>query len=335
MASSGGNQDDNSSSGNERRQPRSLEDVLKLAVQNTPTGEEPGTQGDQHAQMDPERREFLNKVFTEMHKDETKEMISLVETVRQKLDSENEVDEETVENALENLRDLSDTIDNAQDFHKIGGTRLLPQLMDHARSEVRWRTFDLIANLVQNVPFNQKVLLEMGGVEKLLTAVDKDSSDKCRVKGLYALSCLARDNEACLKVFVDNDGFSVLMRAMQSDVEKLQIKSAFMLKALFHTAAGLKDILHNMGMVHQLIGLLQTDHTPTHEHFMSALLNLVTDHTGCIDDCRQPELHFKEFLTARQEFLNGKPEFQEEYSYSQQLMTICFSGNHSNTTLDR
>ena len=61
--------------------------------------------------------------------------------------------------------------------------------MEHPRSEVRWRTFDLIANLVQNVPFNQKVLLEMGGVEKLLVAVDKDSSEKSRVKALYALSC--------------------------------------------------------------------------------------------------------------------------------------------------
>ncbi|XP_022083590.1 hsp70-binding protein 1-like [Acanthaster planci] len=334
MASSGDRQD-GGSSGNQQRFHGTLEEVLRFAVENTPTGEG-GTQGTEYTVMDPERREFLNKVFAEMNKDETREMISLVETLKQKLDSEKEDDEEIVEDALENLRDLCDTIDNAQDFHKIGGTQLLPRLMDHPRSEVRWRAFDLIANLVQNVPFNQEVLLEMGGVEKLLVSVDKDSSERSRVKALYALSCLVRDNEACQKVFAENDGFSVLMRAMQSKVEKLQIKSAFMLQALFQTGVGFKDTLYNMGMVQQLIGLLQTDHTPTHEHFMSALLNLITDHKDCISDCQQPELGFKEFLTARQEFLKGKPEFQEEYSHSQQVMSICFSGNHNNSSaLDR
>ncbi len=306
-----------------------------MAIANTPNEEAAsGDSGEREcAPLDPERKEFLEKVFAEMYKDEVKDMKSFLETVRLKMDSELEEDEEKVEEALENLRDLSDTIDNAQDFHKVGGTQLLPQLMDHPRSEVRWRTFDLIANLVQNVPLNQKVLLEMGGIEKMLAAVDKDSSATVRVKALYALSCLARDNQDCQKVFVDKDGFSILMRAMQSDVEKLQIKSAFMLQAFFQMPTDFKDTLFKMGMVHQLIGLLQTEHTPTHEHFMSALLNLVMDHQGCINDCRQPALGFKEFLTAREEFLKGKPEYQEEYSHCQQLMKTCFSGNQGNPTI--
>lgn len=33
-------------------------------------------------------------------------------------------------------------------------------------------------------------------------------------------------------MFIENDGFSVLMRAMQTDVEKLKVKAAFMLSAL-------------------------------------------------------------------------------------------------------
>ena len=61
-----------------------------------------------------QRKEFLEKVFAEMYKDEVKEMKSLLEVVRLKMDSELEEDEENVEEALENLKDLSDTIDNAQ-----------------------------------------------------------------------------------------------------------------------------------------------------------------------------------------------------------------------------
>ncbi|XP_071809317.1 hsp70-binding protein 1-like [Asterias amurensis] len=337
MASSGENKDGSSSS-TQRRYPNSMEGVLQMAIANTPTEEAASgdSQRTEPTPLDPERKEFLEKVFAEMYKDEVKEMKSLLEVVRLKMDSELEEDEENVEEALENLKDLSDTIDNAQDFHKVGGTQLLPQLMDHPRSEVRSRTFDLIANLVQNVPLNQKVMLEMGGIEKMLAAVDKDSSPTVRVKALYALSCLARDHEDCQRVFVEKDGFSVLMRAMQSDVEKLQIKSAFMLQAFFQMPTDFKETLFKMGMVHQLIGLLQLEHSPTHEFFMSALLNLVMDHQGCINDCKQPDLGFKEFLTAREELLKGKPEYEEEHSYCQQLMKVCFNGNHgSQTTIDR
>ena len=49
-----------------------------------------------------------------MYKDETKEMQSLLQMLKLKMDSEIEEDEEQVEQALENLMDLADTIDNAQ-----------------------------------------------------------------------------------------------------------------------------------------------------------------------------------------------------------------------------
>lgn len=43
---------------------------------------------------------------------------------------------------------------------------------------------------------------------------------------------LCRDNADAQKVFVDHDGFSVIMRAMQSEVEKLKVKAAFMLTSM-------------------------------------------------------------------------------------------------------
>ena len=49
---------------------------------------------------------------------------------------------------------------------------------------------------------------------------------------MFLFSGLTRGVDAAEKVFVDNDGFSVLMRAMQTDVEKLKIKSAFVLSSL-------------------------------------------------------------------------------------------------------
>ena len=43
---------------------------------------------------------------------------------------------------------------------------------------------------------------------------------------------LVREQEAGLQGFLSHDGFSVLMRGMQSDNEKLRTKSAFLLLSL-------------------------------------------------------------------------------------------------------
>lgn len=43
---------------------------------------------------------------------------------------------------------------------------------------------------------------------------------------------LTRENQEALDEFIVNDGFSVVMRAMQTDVEKLKIKSAFLLSSI-------------------------------------------------------------------------------------------------------
>lgn len=55
-----------------------------------------------------------------------------------------------------------------------------------------------------------------------------------------------------------HDGYSVLMRAMQSPVEKLQIKSAFLLSCLCNRDKGneLKLTLIKMGLIEQAAGLL-------------------------------------------------------------------------------
>lgn len=148
---------------------------------------------------------------------------------------------------------------------------------------------------------------------------------------------LIRDNSEGLKMFSDGDGFSVLLRAMQSDVEKLKIKSAFLLSAvcsqhpairgtydLFHYGMQVKcmnekmsysiffltDDLQRMGWVHQLVGLINGERTSSHEHLLSALLALVRDHHKCIEDCRDPKLQLRTVLTSYIDTVKGKDECQ-------------------------
>lgn len=55
-----------------------------------------------------------------------------------------------------------------------------------------------------------------------------------------------------------NDGYSVLLRALQSPVEKLQIKSAFLLSNLCskEDSTDIKHTLVKMGFIEQAVGLL-------------------------------------------------------------------------------
>jgi len=53
-------------------------------------------------------------------------------------------------------------------------------------------------------------------------------------------SGLTREAEASIAEFMKNDGFSILLRAIQTNIEKLQTKAAFMISALCRQQPSLK-----------------------------------------------------------------------------------------------
>ena len=69
---------------------------------------------------------------------------------------------------------------------------------------------------------------------------------------------IVREHPISLTYMDLNDGYSVLLRAMQSPIKKLQIKSAFLLSSLCNkeNVNNLKLSLVNMGLVEQATGLL-------------------------------------------------------------------------------
>ena len=81
-----------------------------------------------------------------------------------------------------------------------------------------------------------------------------------------------------------------------------------------------------MGMVEQLVALLQTPHQSNHEYLMSALLSLVSDHQGALAECRRPELQLKECLKSRRKFLKGK----EEYLVMTHYTSLGYDKNNTN-----
>ncbi|XP_071389431.1 hsp70-binding protein 1 [Centroberyx affinis] len=321
-----------------RRHPHNLQGVLQLAVEAGSASEGPAPV----EPMSQERKEWLRGALAEVCKgqmDEVEQMRQCLTVLqrdgmsvreREGEEEREEEDEDERESALELLSELCENLDNARDLMVLGGLELcVSQCLCHAQSGVRWRAAQLIASCAQNMPEVQFHLLSMGALPKLLQLTDSDPHPTVRVKALYAVSCLVREQEAGLRAFLSHDGFSVLMRGMQSDNEKLRTKSAFLLLNLLTAHPEQKDTVLSMGMAQQLVSVLRTPHSPFHEHVLGALCCLVEDCPQGLRDCRSPSLGLKELLKQRAKELQGKDESQEELDFCERLRAMCFRGKQS------
>ncbi|KAM8723990.1 hsp70-binding protein 1 isoform 1-T2 [Acanthopagrus schlegelii] len=321
-----------------RRYPQNLQGVLQLAV-------EAGSAAEGPAPLEPmseERKMWLREALAEVTKgqmDEVQQMKQCLDILRQEglgereregEEERHEDDEDVRESAFEVLSELCENLDNARDLMNLGGLELCLSLyLCHGQSGLRWRAAELIASCAQNMPQVQLYLLSNGALSKLLQLTDSDPNPTVRVKALYAVSCLVREQEAGLQAFLTNDGFSVLMRGMQSENEKLRTKSAFLLLSLLMSHPEQKDTVVSMGMVQQLVSVLRTPHAPFHEHVLGALCYLVEDCPQGLKDCRNPALGLEEILKQRSRELQGKEESQEELDFCERLRVTCFRGQQS------
>lgn len=316
-----------------RHHPHNLQGVLQMAV-------EAGSASDGPAPLEPmtqERMDFLRGALSEVCKgqmDEVEQMKQCLEVLKtdecKDRESEGEEEEEAEderEEALEMLSELCENLDNARDLMKLGGLDLcLSRCLCHSEAGIRWRAAQLIASSAQNMPEVQFYLLSQGALLTLLQLADNDPHSTVRVKALYAVSCLVREQEAGLKDFLSHDGFSVLMRGMQSDSEKLRTKSAFLLLNLLNSHPEHKDTVLSMGMVQQLVSVLRSPHSSVHEHVLGALCCLVEDSPRGMSDCRDPSLGLEELLKQRVQDLRGQEESLEELEFCERLRVVCFPG---------
>uniref|UniRef100_A0A3P9ITN1 Hsp70-binding protein 1 n=1 Tax=Oryzias latipes TaxID=8090 RepID=A0A3P9ITN1_ORYLA len=321
-----------------RRYPRNLQGVLQMAVDAGPAAEAPTPV----QPMSEERKTWLREALSEVCKgqldevEQIKRCLSVLhkENVGDKDENGEEMrdedDEDEREWAFEMLSELCENLDNARDLMVLGGLELcVSQYLCHVQSGLRWRAAELIASCAQNMPQLQDHLLSIGTLPKLLQLTDSDPNPTVRVKVLYAVSCLVREQEAGLQAFLAHDGFSVLMRGMQSENEKLRTKSAFLLLNLLTSHPDQKEPLVSMGMVQQLVSVLRTPHSHFHEHVLGALCCLVEDFSKAVTECRIPALGLEELLRQRAKDLQGKEESQEELEFCERLRKICFSVQQS------
>ncbi|XP_011301875.1 hsp70-binding protein 1 [Fopius arisanus] len=310
---------------NQPRQPENLQGLLRFAMEATKAEDAPHST--HFTPMDEERKKFLNEAINSLTVNVIEELQKSIKLLRDVMELRPEDDPADYENALEVIAEYIDSTDIANDFYKIGGFSIFGHCLNSPHASIRWKAADIIAELTQNNPFCQDKVLEMGLMPILLGMVDSDPSDQARIKSLYAVSCIVRGNALALKYMDVNDGYAVLMRALQSPIEKLQIKSAFLLSALCNkeNAHVIRSKMIKMGLVKQAAELLamSTALPDTRDRLLDILNSLTLDsNLPALRECRRPELRLKETLERHLLDLNAEEAVDEAQSCAQLLDKI-------------
>ncbi|CAK9796851.1 Hsp70-binding protein 1 [Anthophora plagiata] len=282
---------------NQPRQPSNLQGLLRFAMEAT--NSQNTTSNTQFQPIDEERKNFLKQTLSSLSCNVIEELQKAIKILSNVVDLRPEDDASQHETALERISDFVDNIDVANDFYKIGGFSIFGPCLNSPHSSIRWRAADVIAELAQNNPFCQERCLETGLFPILLNMVDTDPAEAVRIKALYAVSCIVREHPTSLKYMDMYDGYSVLFRAMQSSVKKLQVKSAFLLSSLCNkeNTTDLKLTLVNMGLIEQATALLAfTDTLPEIRDQLLNILDGLTDNDAALKECRRPELSLQSTL---------------------------------------
>ncbi|CAB4025571.1 Hsp70-binding 1 [Paramuricea clavata] len=244
----------------------------------------------------------------------------------------------TRENALEQLESVVDIIDNARDCYKLGGFDILLKYLDDSSSILQWKALSVLGLCLQNNTFCQDQALKLNILPKLLEMVDTEFSDsQVNVKALYALGCLIRGHDEAERLFISNDGFSYLLRALQQNIPKINVKAIFLISNLIEEKQEYLETLYNMGMVQQLIAIIEGPHDRHHEHLLNILLKLVSSCPPALKDCQQEKYGLRQTLENRKHYLQETdPEaFKEEISYCNQLIKLCYLDENIHDSTDR
>merc|ERR1712211_49156 len=179
-------------SGEQPRQPKDLQGLLKFCMEATANEDAPAVPGDPAARlaaMEPERRAWLEEALDKMSVD-----------VVEQLGNGIKVDGRW-----------------CRPGDQGGGVGLLGGLAGRDRhgvqpphASLRSGGAHLVGEIGQNNPYCQQRFLEEGFLQKLLDQLDKDTDPHCQVKALYAVSCLVRESKEGLAKLAELDGWSVL-----------------------------------------------------------------------------------------------------------------------------
>ncbi|KAK9110481.1 hypothetical protein Sjap_018541 [Stephania japonica] len=130
--------------------------------------------------------------------------------------------------ALEEILVLVESIDNANDLHKLGVLTVIVRALESSDNETRMRSAWILGKASQNNP-----ILNLGALAKLMEMVSSSGVEEA-TKALYAVSALIRNNVEGQELFYAKSGELILQGILinsNTDV-RLRKKSVFLVADL-------------------------------------------------------------------------------------------------------
>lgn len=246
----------NSGSIQQPQQPRSLQDLLRYSVE----AKDPGS-GNVHEdieEMSKEKADFLMAALKSMTVSEIEEVMKALETVKQITTSVTEEELPTYLEALDLISDFVHGIDVANDFSKYGGLETMHKVLCLPHKSLQLRAAGIIGNCVQNNPVSQRYVLRVPQLlPDLIKLIDTAPSPDVKLKALYAVSCIVRDNPCAVGVFHQHGGFETVKKVLAMDVDKLVVKASYLVTALSGQDKKIKDHFVELEFVQDLISLIE------------------------------------------------------------------------------
>lgn len=275
----------------------------------------------QYAEMDPERRQFLEDALKTLTVDVVEELERAVKTIM-----EDESAEDVILESIELIIDYVQEIDSANDFFKVGGFCVLDKGLSSPHNRVKSASLRLLRDLAQNNPFCQEKLLEQNILTKLIELLSNESAD-VSCDAVSAVSALVRAYEPGLKAFLDIGGLECMLGCLNEDTKpKLQIRTAFLIYTINSEYPYLVDELIKLNGVERLARhirvLSPADMEDSQQHMklenmLSALEQLTQNEIGAN---RAAEMNLSDRLEAIEKSVQGRLEFQEIAEYSQTIL---------------
>lgn len=308
------------------RQPTSLQDLLRYCVE----AKGPGDNKDREVPgpIDPERAEFLMSALRSMMVNEVEEVMKALKTVREISSYVSEEELPTYVNALDVIAEFVHGIDVANDFSKYGGLEAMHKVLCVHHESLQVRAASIVGDCVQNNPASQRYALrEPQLLPDLIKLIDTSPSSEVKLKALYAVSCIVRDNPCGVAVFHQYEGFEIVKKVLTANVEKLVIKAAYLVTALSGQDKKIQDHFVKLEFVQHLISLIeqvrvQSDKMFVLEALTVALHSLVNNNEKALEIIKSSN-ELKCGLPEVIKCIKGNEAYLELMRSAMDLLKIC------------
>ncbi|XP_073427195.1 hsp70-binding protein 1 isoform X3 [Dendrobates tinctorius] len=196
---------------------------------------------------------------------------------------------------------------------------------DEDGAERKEKALELLADLCENLD-NASDFCKLGGMSLMLTRYLSSPEAELRWRTADLIGTCSQNVPFVQEMALSLGAVSKLLKLLDLDTsETVRIKALFAISCT----------LCAMGMIQQLVSLLRTEHSPFHEHVLSAMCSMATDFPQGVAECQAPELAFEDLLKERCKMVEKQEEYQEELDYCQRLLKICFRDNPEDNGMDR